>query len=174
MWTFLIDFANFLRIWISKASNPLTNSSSALGLLLISMKLHCGGWDWHSMAEWCHFNHFWLCVCLRKQPTFCNITTGFPMIWCLRNECRNSRLMMCYYWDLSTIVLLIICGHVRNLLQPIRSTSQIWVVTHRQYGISVLVSLMSFRRETSGCIAKCPLFSQVSCVFKHNVNMFAL
>ena len=31
--------------------------------------------------------------------------------------------------------------HVGNLLQPIRSTTQIWVVTHHQYGISVLVEI---------------------------------
>ena len=33
---------------------------------------------------------------------------------------------------------------VGNLIQPIRSTTQIWVMTRYQYGISVLVSQMSF------------------------------
>ena len=47
-----------------------------------------------------------------------------------------------------------------NLIQPIRSTIQIWVVTLHQYGISALVSQMSFGRETSGSVAKCRLFSQ--------------
>ena len=32
-----------------------------------------------------------------------------------------------------------------NLLQPIRSITQIWVVTRHQYGISALVSQTSFR-----------------------------
>ena len=41
-----------------------------------------------------------------------------------------------------------------NLLQPIRSTTRICVVMHHQFGISVLVSLMSFHGETSGGIAK--------------------
>ena len=50
--------------------------------------------------------------------------------------------------------------HVGNLIQPIRSTSQIWVVMHHQYGISALVSLTSFGGETSGSITKCWLFSQ--------------
>ena len=45
--------------------------------------------------------------------------------------------------------------HVGNLIQPIRSTTQIWVVTHHQYGISVFVSQTSFGGETSGSIAKC-------------------
>ena len=35
--------------------------------------------------------------------------------------------------------------HVGNLLQPIRSTTQICVVTRHQYGISALVSQTSFR-----------------------------
>ena len=44
--------------------------------------------------------------------------------------------------------------------RPIRSTSQIWVVTRHQYGISALVSRMSFGGETRGSVAKCWLFSQ--------------
>ena len=51
------------------------------------------------------------------------------------------------------------CSEV-NFLQPIRSTTQIRVVTGNQYGISVLVSQTSFRGETSGGVAKCRLFSQ--------------
>ena len=49
---------------------------------------------------------------------------------------------------------------VGNLLQPLRSITQIWVVTRYQYGISALVSQTSFRGETSGGDAKCPLLSQ--------------
>ena len=41
-----------------------------------------------------------------------------------------------------------------------RVTAQIWVVMRHQYGISALVSQMSFRRETSAGVAKCRLFSQ--------------
>ena len=54
-----------------------------------------------------------------------------------------------------------------NLLQPIRNTTQIWVVIRHQYGISVLVSQTSFRRETVGGVAKCRLFSQAR-VFTHS------
>ena len=50
--------------------------------------------------------------------------------------------------------------YVGNLLQPTRSTTQIWVVTRHQYGISALVPQTSFREETSGSVAKCRLFSQ--------------
>ena len=46
-----------------------------------------------------------------------------------------------------------------KLLQPIRSTTQIWVVTRHQYGISAVVCLTSFRGETSrDGVAKCWLF----------------
>ena len=54
-----------------------------------------------------------------------------------------------------------------NLLQPIRSTSQIWVVTRHQYGISAPISKTLFRGETTGgggtgggSVAKCLLYSQ--------------
>ena len=49
---------------------------------------------------------------------------------------------------------------VGNLIQPIKSTTKIWVVTRHQYRISALVSQTSFGGETSGCVAKCRLFSQ--------------
>ena len=52
--------------------------------------------------------------------------------------------------------------HMRNLIEPTRSTTQIWVVTRRQYGISVLVSQTSFDGETNGSVVKCHLFSQAS------------
>ena len=50
--------------------------------------------------------------------------------------------------------------YVGNLIQPMRSTTQIWVVMRHQYGISVLVSQTSFGGKTSGSVAKCRLFSQ--------------
>ena len=43
---------------------------------------------------------------------------------------------------------------------PIRSTTQIWVVTRHQYGISALVLKSSIR----GGVSKCELFSQATCV----------
>ena len=48
-----------------------------------------------------------------------------------------------------------------------QNTTQIWVVTRHQYGISTLVSQTSFGRETSGRVAKCQLFSQASKVVMH-------
>ena len=47
--------------------------------------------------------------------------------------------------------------------QPITSTSPIWVVTRHQYGISALVSQMSFGGETSGGVVNSAwLFSQIT------------
>ena len=68
---------------------------------------------------------------LRKQPTFRDSTTGFPAKWHLRNERRNSILMTRHYRDqISASDWL--CRE-RNLLQPIRSTTQTWVVTRHQF-----------------------------------------
>ena len=49
---------------------------------------------------------------------------------------------------------------ISQVARPIRSTSQIWVVTHHQYGISALISQASIRGETVGGVAKCRQFSQ--------------
>jgi len=51
-----------------------------------------------------------------------------------------------------------------NLLQQIRSTTQIWVATCHQYGISAVIPQTSFCWETSTDVAKCWLFSQASTV----------
>ena len=51
-----------------------------------------------------------------------------------------------------------------NLIQQIRSTTQIWVSTCDQYGISALVPQTSFCWETSGDVTKCWLFPQASTV----------
>ena len=48
------------------------------------------------------------------------------------------------------------------LLQPIKSTTQIWVVTRHRHGISAHDSQERFRGETSGGVAKCRLFSQAT------------
>ena len=93
-----------------------------------------------------------------------NSTTGFPMRRRLRNEHRNSMLMTSHYPDLSSASDW--SCRVGNLLQPIRCTTQIWVVTRHQNGISAFVSQMSFRGETSSGVAKFQLFCQAMCYRK--------
>ena len=60
---------------------------------------------------------------LRKQPTFGDPTTGVPA----RNERKNSILMTRHYTDLGSTSDW--SYRVGNLIQQIRSTTQIWVLT---------------------------------------------
>ena len=69
-----------------------------------------------------------------KQPTCCDTTTGFSAKCRLRNERRNSILMRCHYSDQSSASDW--SCREGNLLQPIRSTTQIQVVTRLQYARS--------------------------------------
>ena len=83
----------------------------------------------------------------------------------------NSMLMTCHCPDLGSASHW--SRHKGNFLQPIKSATQIWVVTRHQYKISALVPQTSFiRRETRGgvFVAKGRLFSQAifeegSCVY---------
>ena len=97
---------------------------------------------------------------LRKQTTSRDATNGFPAKQRLRNERRNSILMTPHYPDLGNAFDW--SCRVGHLLQPIRSTIQIWVVTRHQYGISALISQRVFCLETSGGVARCRLFSQAT------------
>ena len=72
---------------------------------------------------------------------------------------RNSILMKRHYHDLGSTSDWVY--QISHAARPIRSTSQIWVVTRHQYGISALVSQTSFDGETSCSVAKCRLFSQI-------------
>ena len=101
--------------------------------------------------------HVFLIWCsLRKQPPLV-----FPQndVW-RQNERRDSILITRYYPDLGRVSDR--SWRVGNLLQPIRSTTQTWFVTHHQHGFSVLVSQTSIHEETSGGVAKCRLFRQAS------------
>lgn len=75
--------------------------------------------------------------------TFCSTTTGFPTKWSLRKQRRNFLLIKCNYPHFSDWLC-----HEENLLQPIRSGTQISVVTLNQYDISVLFPQTLFCRET--------------------------
>ena len=95
----------------------------------------------------------------RKQPKFRCATPGFPAKWRLRNERSNSIFMTRHYPDLVSASDWL--KHICHAARPIRRTTQNWLVTGHQYGISVLVSQTSFRGETSGSAVKCRLLSQV-------------
>ena len=88
-------------------------------------------------------------------------TTGFP---------AKSRLWNEHYPDLvsaSTDWL----RQISLSAGPIRSTTQILVVTHHQYGISVLISQTSFRKETRADVAKGWLLSQATCTCVPNSRL---
>ena len=109
---------------------------------------------------------------LRKQQAFCDATAVFLAKWCLRNKRRNSLPMTCLHLDLGSASGCSCCQG--NLLQPIRSTSQIWEVTCHQYGISALISQTSICRKTNGGVAKCwQLFSQ-AVIFRAVNNRWSL
>ena len=60
---------------------------------------------------------------LRKQSTFGDTTTGFPAKWRLRNERRNSLLMMHHYPDLGMASDWL--NQIFFAARPIRSTNEI-------------------------------------------------
>ena len=66
-------------------------------------------------------------------------TTGFPAKWRLWNEHYPDLVSASTDW----------LRQISLSAGPIRSTTQILVVTHHQYGFSVLISQTSFRKETS-------------------------
>ena len=86
---------------------------------------------------------------LRKQPTFGDATTGFAAKCHLRNEHRNSTLMMHHYPDLGSASDWL--NQISHVARPIRSTTQICVVTLHQHGISALVSQTSFGIIYTNC-----------------------
>ena len=99
-----------------------------------------------------------LLTSLTKQTTFRDATGGFPAKWRRRNERRNSR----HYTDLGNASDWLM--QISQTARPIRSTTQIWVVTRHQYGISALISQTLFRGKTTDGVAKFRLFSQANCL----------
>ena len=61
-------------------------------------------------------------------------------------------------------------NQISHVARPIRRTTQTWVVTRHQHGISALVSRLSFGGETSGSVAKCRLFSQAICLLTELID----
>ena len=101
-------------------------------------------------------------VSLRKQPTFRDATTGFPA----RNNFWETTAEMFHYPDLGSDSDW--SKREGNLLQPIRSTTQIC----HQYGISAIVCQMSSRGNPDGEVPKWRLFVQTRAV--HVVYLLTL
>ena len=62
----------------------------------------------------------------RKQPTFCDATSGFPMKICLRNGCINSVLMSLHHSDLGRASDWL--KQIYHAAPPIRSTTQVFLL----------------------------------------------
>ena len=77
-----------------------------------------------------------------------DFTAFFPTKRRLSNEHRNSVLMKGHYRDLGSASDWS-CSN-KNLLQPVMTSTGIWVVTCHQYWISVVVAQASFCGEKSG------------------------
>ena len=84
------------------------------------------------------------------------MTHWFPREVTSEKQAQKSILMTCHCPDLGSASYW--SKQIFFAVRPIRSTTQIWIVTHHQYGISALVPETSFRRGTSGGIAKCQRF----------------
>ena len=65
----------------------------------------------------------------------------------------NSILTTCHFRDLGSASDWL--KQISLAAQPIRITTQIWVVKRHQYGISALVPQMSFRAENNEGITNC-------------------
>ena len=75
------------------------------------------------------------------------------------NDVWETSAEIPYWWRVTTrIWVVLLIGLKQSFSQ---SESLPWSGLRHQYGISSLVSQMSFRGETSGGVAKCRLFSQV-------------
>ena len=94
-------------------------------------------------------------MCIRDSAT-----TVFPAKWRPRKERRNSILMTGHHPELGGASDWL--NQISYAVLSIRSTTQIWVVTCHQYGISALISQKSFGGKTSGSVTKCRLFSQAT------------
>ena len=93
-----------------------------------------------------------------------DVTASFRAKWRLRNEPLNSILIKCHYPDVSSVFDW--SCHAGNLLQPIRSTTQIWEVTRHQYGVFAFDPQTSFRGKINSGVGECRLFSWAA--FKSN------
>ena len=107
----------------------------------------------HPFSTGCEFFLHRIQQCLRKQLTFYDHTTGFPLKWLLSKDFRNSILMTHHYPDLASASDWL--KQISRVVESISSPSQIWVLTRHQYGISSKVSW-----GNSGKVTKCQLFPQ--------------
>ena len=74
-------------------------------------------------------------------------------LWEMTSKCREW-----HYPDRDTCSAFDWLKKISLVAQPIKSTTQFWVVTHYQHGISALIIQKSFCGQAIDGIAKCALF----------------
>ena len=94
---------------------------------------------------------------LRKQPTFCDNSTGFPAKWRLRNKRRNSILKT---W----VVLWLANANIPRGIASQKHFPDLGGNASSQWNFYARFSDV-ISRETNGGVAKCLLFSQVGFTF---------
>ena len=95
---------------------------------------------------WENSRHLATLLLVSPPNDVCETSAKTPYWWRVTTQISGSAS----YW----------LNQISHAARPIRSTTQIWVVTRHQYGISALVSQTSFGGETTGSVAKCRLLSQ--------------
>ena len=111
--------------------------------------------------------------------SYCQNTTGTvgwensrllttPPLVSSRNEPRNSKLMTCHYPDQGSAFDWLM--QISYVARPIRSATQILVLTRHQYGISALVSKMSFRGEAIFEGFRSFLYKVFRHILQHNIS----
>ena len=95
-------------------------------------------------------------VAWEKQPTFGDVTTGFPAKWHLRNERRNSIWITRHYPDLGSSSDWL--NQISHAAWPIRCTTQTWVEIHHQYGNFCAHFSDIILQWNSFCLRKQPTF----------------
>ena len=105
-----------------------------------------------------HIKRYFLSLARENSQHLATLPLSFPAKCRLRSERKSSVLMTRHYPDPGSASDWL--NQISHVAWPMRSTTQIWVVTRHQYGICALVSQTSFGRETSGSVATCRLFRQ--------------
>ena len=117
--------------------------------------------EYRLFSNFWRFNEIAVGGCVRYKRWLWSSNWGCTPLrrsWSLRNECRNSTPMTRHYQDLGSASDWL--KQISLTAQPIRGTSQIWVMIHHQYWISAPVSQTSFggkpapASQNVGCLVR--------------------
>ena len=130
------------------------------------LRVHWSSWQWSLLIDFSSVLTLSVSI-IRRVEFFHSLKKHFatPPLVPSRIDVRETSAVI-PYWSRFWLV--------ETNFQPIRSTTQIWVVTGHQCGIAALFPQTSFREEISGGVAKCRLFSQAIFFFKGKLNMYLL